>query len=253
MKTKYKQKKETYLLRCMVILAIMIILSLIIHIFQKLSDKDFPEKNEFEKLHDEHIDELLLEYMNHISNQEYEKMYSMIDIEASGNINKEEFIKRNSAIYEGIEVQNMAITIIDYGAEAVETVRDQGIVLSKEAGDIEEIVGVTYQSSFDTVAGNITFEHEAFFSNGEEGYALIWTDSMIFPELSSTDKVRVTSTQAKRGNILDRNGKTLAGMGTAVSVGVVPGKLENQDGAVLLLSDLLEIEPEQIEHVLSAE
>ena len=35
-------------------------------------------------------------------------MYAMLHIEASGSISQEDFVKRNSAIYEGIEVQNMA-------------------------------------------------------------------------------------------------------------------------------------------------
>ena len=51
---------------------------------------------------------------------------------------------------------------------------------------------------------------------------------MIFPNLTSTDKVRVSTTQAVRGEILDRNGCVLAGKGIASSVGIVPGKLENR-------------------------
>ena len=56
-------------------------------------------------------EELLITYMNYISEQNYKEMYKMIDIEASGKIDKEDFIKRNSAIYQGIEVQNMKIRI----------------------------------------------------------------------------------------------------------------------------------------------
>ncbi len=35
-------------------------------------------------------------YMEDISRQEYEEMYEMLDIEASGNISREDFVKRNS-------------------------------------------------------------------------------------------------------------------------------------------------------------
>lgn len=62
-------------------------------------------------------EELLVEYMDYIPKQEYEEMYAMLHIEASGNISQEDFIKRNSAIYEGIEVQNMAVQIIAYDEE----------------------------------------------------------------------------------------------------------------------------------------
>ena len=92
----------------------------------------------------------------------------------------------------------------------------------------EEKNVVTYKTSFDTVAGNISFKNEAFFQKGENGYELMWDDSLIFPELRITDKVNVSVTQAKRGEILDRNGRVLAGTGMASSVGIVPKKLENQ-------------------------
>ena len=177
-------------------------------------------------------EELLVEYMNHIPAQEYEQMYEMLHIEASGNVSQEDFIKRKSAIYEGIEIQNMAVEIIAYD---------------------EEQLTVTYQTSFDTVAGEISFENEAFFLEGEDGYKLVWDNSLIFPNLASTDKVRVSTTQANRGEILDRNGRVLAGKGTASSVGIVPGKLENREEAIAKIAELLETTPEVIEKKLSAQ
>ena len=102
------------------------------------------------------------------------------------------------------------------------------------------------------MAGTISFENEAFFINGEEGYKLVWDDSMIFRNLTSTDKVRVSTTQAERGEILDRNGRVLAGKGTASSVGIVPGKLENREEAIAQIAGLLEITTEVIEKNLSA-
>lgn len=176
-------------------------------------------------------EELLVEYMDHIPKQEYEEMYAMLHIEASGNVSQEDFVTRNSAIYEGIEVQNIAVQIIAYD---------------------EEQMTVTYQTSFDTVAGTISFENKALFLKDEEGYQLVWDDSLIFPNLASTDKVRVSTTQAERGEILDRNGRVLAGKGTASSVGIVPGKLENREEAIAQIAELVEITPEAIEKKLSA-
>ena len=176
-------------------------------------------------------EELLVEYMNHIPKQEYEEMYAMLNIEASRNISQDDFVKRNSTIYEGIEVDNMEIEVTAYD---------------------EERKAVTYQTSFDTVAGNISFENEAIFLKGEDGYELVWDDSLIFPELGSTDKVKISTTQANRGEILDRNGRVLAGKGVASSVGIVPGKLEDRDEAIQQIAELLEIEPEVIEKKLSA-
>ncbi len=49
-------------------------------------------------------EELIVEYMEHIEKQEYDEMYSMIDTETDFYLSKEEYIERNSKIYEGIEV-----------------------------------------------------------------------------------------------------------------------------------------------------
>ena len=176
-------------------------------------------------------EEILLSYMECISEQKYDEMYEMIDVQNSGNITQENFVQRNSAIYEGIEVQNIKIQITEYN-ETEKTVK--------------------YQSSFDTVAGTVSFENEAVFTAGEDGYKLVWYDSLIFPELGADDKVRISSTQAERGQILDRNGKVLAGKGTVSSVGIVPGKLENRDQSIQEIADLLGLTKESIEEKLSA-
>ena len=175
--------------------------------------------------------ELLTAYMNHISQREYEEMYDMIAPELSGGITREEFVTRNSAIYEGIEAGNLQIELTDYDKEQL---------------------AVTYQTSLDTAAGNVSFENKAYFVKGEESYLLVWEDALIFPELEAEDKVRVSVTAAERGSILDRNGHVLAGKGIASSVGIVPGKLEDREGAISQAAELLGMEPEEVEKKLSA-
>lgn len=176
-------------------------------------------------------EELLVQYMEYIPKQEYEKMYAMLNTETTENISLEDFVKRNSAIYQGIEAQNMSVEILSYD---------------------KKHKTVAYETSFDTMAGNIHFQNEAFFTEGKEGYELIWKDSLIFPELNSTDKVRVSVIQAQRGKILDRNGRVLAGRGTASSVGIVPGKLEDRKTAIKEIAKLLETTPDAIGNALSA-
>lgn len=176
-------------------------------------------------------EELLVKYMQHIPAQEYEQMYAMLDTEVADSISQEDFIKRNAAIYEGIEIRNMQVEIIAYD---------------------EEQLSVMYQTSFDTVAGNISFKNEAFFAEEEDRYGLIWYDSLIFPNLTATDKVSVSAIPADRGEILDRNGRVLAGKGTAASVGIVPGKMENRDEVITKTAELLEITPEAVEKKLAA-
>ena len=176
--------------------------------------------------------ELLTEYMSYIPERDYGAMYAMLSPEAAKGVSQEDFITRNKAIYEGIEVQDLTVEIKGYDRK------------NKT---------VAYETSMDTIAGKISFENEAIFQRTDEGYGLIWSDSMIFPELSPDDKVRVSVTEAERGEILDRNGQVLAGKGIASSVGVIPGKLEDKDNAIQEIAMLLGIEQEEIKEKLSAQ
>ena len=81
----------------------------------------------------------------------------------------------------------------------------------------------------------------------------MWRHGLIFPDLEGTDKVRVSTTEAKRGKILDRNGEVLAGEGKAASVGIVPGKLpDNRQETLGQLAQMLETDVESMEKKLSA-
>lgn len=175
-------------------------------------------------------EDLLLTYMNCILQKDYDTMYNMLDVEASGNISREDFVKRNSAIYEGIEVSDLAVEITGYD---------------------KETSTVSYSTTMHTLAGEIAFDNTALFTEGEDGYRLAWIDSMIFPNLNPTDKVRVKQTKAERGDILDRNGRMLAGKGTATQVGIVPGKLTDRESAIQQMAQLLDMDAQSIDKKLS--
>lgn len=185
-----------------------------------------------QKAEREKLKYLITEYMSHVEKQEYEEMYTMTDMY---NVlsEKERFIERNAKIYEGIEVRNLEL-------------RDITVKKSKGTN-----VLVSYLTSFETAAGKVEFENKAEFVKRKEGYKLVWEDCLIFPELTETDKVQVSLVEAERGQILDRNGRLLAGKGLATSVGVVPGKLE--ENSLDKLSDLLGTNVETIDSKLKAE
>ena len=144
-KSKRRRRKNKILWVLMICMGISVITICAAKFIGKRKDRTTPE-------------EVLLKYMGYIQEQNYTAMYQLIDAEASGQISEEDFVKRNSAIYEGIEVQNMAVTIISC--------------------DMEKNV-VQYQTDFDTVAGEISFENEAFFLKTEDTYKLVWMDSLI--------------------------------------------------------------------------
>ena len=96
------------------------------------------------------------------------------------------------------------------------------------------------------------FKNEVAFLEQDDQYKMVWSNSVIYPGLTEDDKVRVSVIQAQRGQILDRNGRMLAGKGVASSVGIIPGKLENRKKSIVRIAKLLGIKPEDIEKELTA-
>ncbi len=178
--------------------------------------------------------ELLVDYMSYIENQEFDKMYEMLSEESKTNIDEETYTTRNANIYKGIEIQNLVI---------------QNIEETKLKNKRRKLI---YDVSFSTVAGQVSFKNEAVFEKEEDGYRLLWEDSLIFPGLEETDKVRVTTDSANRGKILDRNGICLAGPGVVSSVGIVPAKLENEEESLKELAEILDLSVDTIKNKLHA-
>lgn len=178
-------------------------------------------------------EEVLRQYMSYISEQKYEEMYELLSNDSKNSTAKEEFIARNKNIYEGIEVKNLNIKTI--------------------VTDKEDKNKLSYQTEMNTIAGEITFFNTISFSKQDDKkYYINWDSTLIFPDLTSSDKVRVESVEGDRGKILDRNNVILAEQGVIKQVGFVPGKISNKSSAILKASKLLGVSKEFIEDELSA-
>lgn len=133
-------------------------------------------------------EEILKTYFSYIEKQNYEGMYNMVH----SNTDKEEFLKRNKNIYEGIHTKKIKIEITSIQNEKKEVI-------------------ITYLTKMNTSAGDVEFENTAKLSKDDsKKYKIEWSSNLIFPELNNDYKVRVSNTEGKRGSILDRNGNILA-------------------------------------------
>ena len=219
---KYRHNRKRRMIRVgFLVLSIIFIAGVVLFAIKGITKKEVVKSPE----------QVLKSYMNCICQKNYSEMYEMITNESKETIEKEDFVKRNSAIYEGIEAKNINIKIIDYE---------------------EESLTVKYNTAFDTVAGKVDFKNEVAFLEQDDQYKMVWSNSVIYPGLTEDDKVRVSVIQAQRGQILDRNGRMLAGKGVASSVGIIPGKLENRKKSIVRIAKLLGIKPEDIEKELTA-
>lgn len=159
-----------------------------------------------------------------ISEKKYEDMYNSLSSESQKSYDQQTFVERNQNIYEGIEASDFQIEVTD------ETDNE-----------------LTYNVKMNTIAGEVTFENKTTIEDGK----IVWDDSFIFPDLTQNDRVRVSEDEAIRGQILDRNGKMLAGQGEAYSVGLVRGKL-NGENDYDQMAELLGLTKESIQKTMSA-
>lgn len=179
-------------------------------------------------------EDILNTYISLINEQKYEEMYNLISESSKSEISQEDFIARNKNIYEGIDAVNINVEIVD---------------VTKENG----VTQITYNESMGTSAGNINFTSIAKLVKEDREYKINWSSSMIFPELRNTDKVRISTIDAIRGEILDRNDKKLAENGYISTVGIVPGKLgENKEESISKISELTGVSTDYINTQLSA-
>lgn len=172
----------------------------------------------YKKMTEKTREDVIKEYMGYIEKREYEKMYALLDETSRDKVKQEDFITRNQNIYEGIEAEKIQLDIPE------EQDKDQPL---------------SYRVTMDTLAGEITYDADTFFEKEKGQWHLVWDDSVIFPGLESKDKVSVSSVEAKRGSVYDRNDVLLAGQGEVESVGLVPGKMNIQ--AEEDIEDLAEI------------
>ena len=181
----------------------------------------------------EKTEDTVKDYFYKLSNKDYEAMYEMISKSTKDSITKEDFINRNKNIYEGIEAQNIEVEIKNVNKEKTE---------------------INYNIKMDTTAGKIELENNMTLVKEEKENKIVWSSSDIFPNLTNNDKVRVKTQKGKRGNIYDTNQKLLAGEGTASSIGLVPGKMnqETKTQDIKKLADLLEVSEEKINQTLNA-
>lgn len=178
-------------------------------------------------------EDTLNEYISLMNDKNYEEMYNRLSENAKTEISLEDFVNRNKNIYEGIDAYDIKITIS-------ETKKEDGVKK------------IAYNENMSTSAGTIEFTNTAKLIKENKSYKINWSSSMIFPELRSTDKVRISSISAKRGEILDRSGNKLAENGTISTVGIVPGKLTDKDASISQISELTGVSTDYIKTQISA-
>jgi len=182
------------------------------------------------------------EYIEKWNQQDFSAMYDMLTAETKNKVSRAEFVERYKKIYEDINAQNVK----------VEFVKPEEEVKPNEDGNVL----FTYSFSMDTLAGPVSFNHNATLVEEEleEGkdWRIQWNTNMIFPQLNDGEEITIQSIIPERGGIFDRNGSPLALNGELWEIGIVPGKMgEKRDEIIQQFSDISGMSVEEIEKKLS--
>ena len=207
-----------------IIIALIIIIILVIAIVGGVIYLNQPKET---------AEQVFTNYISLLNEKKYDELYSYISTESKAEISQEDFVARNKNIYEGIDAVNIEVQIQSQEKEG-------------------KTAKIAYSENMSTSAGNISFENIVNLIVEDKEYKIDWSSAIIFPELRNTDKVRVSTIESTRGEILDRNGNKLAENGSISSIGIVPGKLsENKEQDIQKISELTGVSVEYINNQLS--
>ena len=207
-----------------IIIALIIIIILVIAIVGGVIYLNQPKET---------AEQVFTNYISLLNEEKYDELYSYISTESKAEISQEDFVARNKNIYEGIDAVNIEVQIQSQEKEG-------------------KTAKIAYSENMSTSAGNISFENIVNLIVEDKEYKIDWSSAIIFPELRNTDKVRVSTIESTRGEILDRNGNKLAENGSISSIGIVPGKLsENKEQDIQKISELTGVSVEYINNQLS--
>ena len=98
-----------------------------------------------------------------------------------------------------------------------------------------------------TLFGPLEFENTMTLRWESGGWKVDWSPALILPQLGDDLKLVFLDRTPLRGNIYDQGGLGLAVDGQVVTIGVVPGWIEDEAAVIALLSTVTDVAPEVIQ------
>lgn len=172
-------------------------------------------------------------YMNGWSALDFEKMYDTLSTDSQESVPRDKFIERYKTVFSAIEVDSIELT-------------PQEIL--KEEGKAYLPLDAVFNTN---TVGSFECRFTLPLVKEEDEWRVVWSPSLIFPDLEQEDKVRIVSQHALRGDIADREGNPIVIEGEAYTVGGVPEKIPDRREFAKALSPLLEMEEQKILDELS--
>ncbi len=167
-------------------------------------------------------------YLQAWQSDDYQGMYAMLTRISQDAISFDDFVKRHRNT-----AANLSLLSLSY--EIISTLTNP------------TSAQVAYRLNFETaLLGTITRETVMNLALEGDQWKVQWEEGMIMPELRGGNNLALDIKVPQRGNIYDRNGKTLVANTDAVALGILPEQIEQYGALVDQLSKLTGKSPEEI-------
>ena len=159
---------------------------------------------------------------------DYDGMYNMLSAQSQVLVGRDAFV----SLYE--ESMNTA---------TVQAVHTQPLAAIQEGSRAQMQVRVVWDTA---VVGAVTRDHTVHLAFSEGRWGVVWDESLILPELQGGQRLHLAYRIPARANIYDRDGSALAYQGSAVTLSVIPGDMEDEEGLLEAVGQLLDVEPDRL-------
>ena len=159
---------------------------------------------------------------------DFDGMYSFLSPQSQARVDRGSFVDLYQASMQTATVQ---------------AVHAQPLAAIQEGNSAQMQVRVVWET---LVVGAVMRDHSVNLVYNQGRWGIIWDESLILPEMEGGQRLYMDYRIPARANIYDSEGKALAYQGTAVTLGVVPGDVTDEEGMLAALSPLLGKEPAAI-------
>lgn len=166
--------------------------------------------------------------------KDYLGMYSLLSPQSQALVDSRSFV----SFYE--EMMQIA---------TVQSIHTQPISARQDGERAEFSARVTWETA---VVGTIARDHTLDLVYSQGRWGVVWDESLILPELEGGYRLYMEHRNPARANIYDIDGTALAFQGTVITLGVIPGRIEDEPGLLNILSQLLGKSPEDIRFLYAA-
>nr|WP_273840675.1 NTF2-like N-terminal transpeptidase domain-containing protein [Halalkalibacter alkalisediminis] len=170
---------------------------------------------------------------------DYAAMYESLSSQSKELVSADEFIELHTTTYTEIEASDLSIILISPEKEENEKIEGSEITLQ-------------YEKNLSMFTGDIKLDSAVSLSLDEEKneWLIDWNPEFIFPMMEVGDRVKLRTLYPSE-RVFDRHNQELAVNGTIYEIGVVPGRVENQEEEIKQLSKQINVSEEFIRGELS--